>query len=147
MGRARSTVEASRRCVCYYSAIMNVKMTPNLPSPTAIGRAAEVLAADHLINRGYTILDRNWRNRWCEIDLVARRADRIHFVEVKYRRSSRYGAPAEYISYDKSNRLIRAAAAWTQAHGYAGPCQIDVMAVTGPLAGPVIEQLENVIEA
>ncbi|GAC1371986.1 MAG: hypothetical protein NVSMB39_6180 [Candidatus Saccharimonadales bacterium] len=43
-------------------------------------------------------LGRNWRNRWCEIDIVARRGAQIHFVEVKYRRNVSYGYASEYIS-------------------------------------------------
>ena len=110
------------------------------------GLAAEARAAQYLEDQlGFTILDRNWRNRWCEIDLVARsqsdaRIGRgtVHFVEVKYRRSTAYGFAAEYISYDKQHRLTRAAAAWCQAHGYRGAYQIDIITVEGELSAPAI---------
>ena len=112
---------------------------------TAIGRAAEQLVAQHLENRSYLILDRNWRNRWCELDIVARRDDTVRFVEVKYRANTAYGFAAEYISRDKSARLIRAALAWNQAHRYQGPYQIDVITVEGSLEQPAIVHLENAV--
>lgn len=112
---------------------------------TERGRAAEQLAADYLTAQGYQVLDRNWRNRWCELDIVARQAAAIHFVEVKYRATTRYGAAVEYVSRDKILRLRRAALAWNQAHGYHGAYQIDVITVEGELAAPDIAYLPNVI--
>jgi len=90
-------------------------------------------------------LDRNWRNRWCELDIVARLADTVHFVEVKYRRHTEYGFAAEYITRDKIARLRRAALAWVQAHGYDGAYQIDVIAVEGDIETPSITLTSNAI--
>jgi putative endonuclease len=116
-------------------------------STVEVGRRAEQQAADFLAAAGFAVVDRNWRNRWCELDIVARRAGVVHFVEVKYRSDTRYGYAAEYISRDKSARLVRAALAWNQAHGYDGPYQIDVIAVEGRAPHPTITHLENVITA
>jgi putative endonuclease len=116
-------------------------------STVETGRAAEQLAADYLEGAGYHIISRNWRNRWCEIDIVARRGPQIHIVEVKYRANTAYGYAAEYISRDKSARLIRAAAAWCQANRHDGPYQVDVITVEGALAQPQLEHLENVLGA
>lgn len=109
------------------------------------GRLAEDLASQYLENAGYLILDRNWRNRWCELDIVARRAGVVHFVEVKYRRSSGYGFAVDYITRDKIARLRRAALAWCQAHGYDGAYQIDVVALEGALESPRISLTSNAI--
>lgn len=114
-------------------------------STVEVGRAAEQKAADYLAAAGFTLLDRNWRNRWCELDIVARKGGVVHFVEVKYRSNVRYGFAAEYITYDKSARLIRAALAWNQAHRYSGPYQIDVITVEG--AASTLAHLQNVISA
>jgi len=114
-------------------------------SSVETGRAGEQLAAQHLAASGFAILARNWRNRWCELDIVARRHGIIHFIEVKYRSDIRYGYAAEYISRDKSARLMRAALAWNQAHGYDGPYQIDVVTVEGSLEQPQIAHLENAV--
>jgi uncharacterized protein (TIGR00252 family) len=112
---------------------------------TERGRAAEGLAAAYLAQQGHAILDLNWRNRWCELDLVTRSPQGIHIVEVKYRRQTNYGAAAEYITQDKANRLRRGALAWVQAHHYDDSYQIDVLCLEGDLAKPTIEYLPNVI--
>jgi putative endonuclease len=111
------------------------------------GHSAESLAAGYLAQAGFQIVGRNWRTRWCEIDIVARHGSQLHFVEVKYRKTTAYGYAAEYISRDKSARLIRAALAWTQAHRYQGAYQIDVVTVEGSLADPIIVHLENAVTA
>ncbi len=116
-------------------------------STVEIGRAAEQLAAEYLEAASYQIISRNWRNRWCEIDIVASRGQQIHIVEVKYRANTAYGYAAEYISHNKSARLIRSASAWRQANRHTGPYQIDVITVEGSLAQPQIEHLENVLGA
>jgi putative endonuclease len=103
-----------------------------MTNTTAIGRAAETAAANYLETHGFTILDRNWRNRWCEIDIVARKDNAVHFVEVKYRRTTAYGAGYDFINYEKANRLTRAALAWCQAHYYQGDYQIDALSLSGP---------------
>jgi putative endonuclease len=111
----------------------------------SVGRQAETLAAEHLTGAGLVVVDRNWRNRWCEIDIVARdRAGVIHIVEVKYRRSTAYGVAAEYISRDKAARLRRAALAWVQAHRHAGDYQVDLVTVEGHIEEPSIVHVPNV---
>jgi putative endonuclease len=113
-------------------------------STTSTGRAAETLAADYLVRQGFTLLDRNWRNRWCELDIVARRSAVVHFVEVKYRASAAFGLPVEYVRYDKITRLGRAALAWSQAHRYQGAYQVDVISLTGSLESPQIEHISDI---
>lgn len=114
---------------------------------TATGRSAEALAAAYLREQGYVIVAQNWRNRFCEIDIVARRNGVAHIVEVKYRATTRWGAAAEYISRDKSQRLHRAALAWCQAAQHTGPVQIDVITVEGQLEAPRLEYIPNAIAA
>ncbi|MGB3732746.1 YraN family protein [Microbacterium sp.] len=81
-----------------------------------LGRAGEQRAARHLRAQGYIILDRNWRCPQGEIDIVARRDDVLCVVEVKTRRSVRYGHPFEAIDERKRHRLWRLAFAWAAAH-------------------------------
>jgi len=66
-------------------------------------------------------------------------------VEVKYRATTAYGAPAEFIRHDKSARLMRAALAWNQAHRHYGPYQIDFVSVTGSFDQPKIELFPNAL--
>lgn len=85
----------------------------------ALGQRGEDVAADHLAAAGYRIIDRNWRCREGEIDLVARAevAGRsvIVFCEVKTRTGLGYGDPLEAITYQKARRLRRLAGLWLAA--------------------------------
>ncbi len=80
-----------------------------------LGSEGEARAAAHLEARGYRIVGRNVRAGGVEIDLVARRAGVVVFVEVKTRRSGRSYAPEESVDARKRARLVRGAAAWLRA--------------------------------
>ncbi|MEX0748687.1 MAG: YraN family protein [Candidatus Saccharimonadales bacterium] len=108
------------------------------------GERAEAEVATYLQERRYKILDRNWRNKYSEIDIVARQGQRIYIVEVKYRRNLEYGDGFDYITTEKKRRLRRAAAAWALDNDWTGDMQIDVAAVTG--AEFKIDYRANVIE-
>jgi uncharacterized protein (TIGR00252 family) len=113
---------------------------------TEVGRIAEQLGAAWLEQHGYIVVDCNWRTRFCELDIIARQSDRIHFVEIKYRRSDRWGNGFAYISLDKSARLQRAARAWLQAHGMSAAFyQIDIMSISGYPEPKYVEYLPNAI--
>jgi uncharacterized protein (TIGR00252 family) len=112
---------------------------------TERGRTAEALAAGYLEGLGHAVLDRNWRNRWCELDIVSRSPQGIHIVEVKYRRRTNFGSAIDSITPDKSARLFRGALAWSQAHQYDGPIQIDVISLEGELDQPEIIYIPNVV--
>lgn len=81
-----------------------------------LGAAGEALAAAHLRRDGMRILDRNWRWRHGELDIVARHRRHVVFCEVKTRRSTRHGTPMEAVDADKADRIKRSAAAWRRAH-------------------------------
>ena len=113
---------------------------------TERGKEAESQAAHYLESLNMTIIAQNWRNRWCEIDIIALDRDRgIHFVEVKYRHSSDFGSGFEYITRDKTNRLRRAAVAWMALQNRDNAFQIDVIAVEGELNNSKIEYLPNAV--
>lgn len=116
-----------------------------------LGRRGERIAERALIGRGYRILDRNWRCREGEIDLVARDGDSLVFVEVKTRSSDAFGHPFEAITAAKLARLRRLASAWLAAGGQraaissAGRIRIDAIAVLAPRDAPAtLEHLEGV---
>jgi len=101
----------------------------------ALGRAGEDQAADWYIAHDYQILERNWRSRLGEIDLVCARASDnvVVFSEVKTRRSDRLGQPAEAVTRIKQLRLRRLAAEYLSLHS-CGPIHVrfDVVAILGP---------------
>jgi putative endonuclease len=113
---------------------------------TEIGRQAEATAADWLRVRGFKILARNWRNRFCEIDIVAEKAGTIHVVEVKFRKTADFGSGLEYITADKQRRLERAAESWAVENGrMSDHHQVDVVSVTGFGNSQTLEYLPNAL--
>lgn len=97
-----------------------------------VGRAGEAIAARYLERRGWRIVDRNVRYREGEIDLVATRGGVLAFVEVKTRRSSAYGTPAEAVTARKRARIRRLAARYlAERRPAARAVRFDVVTVTG----------------
>ena len=103
------------------------------PPDNTLGRIAEQHAAAWLLERGLREVTRNYRCRGGEIDLVMQNQDTLIFVEVRYRRSSRFGSAAESVDHRKQQRLITAARHFLMRHPKhaLGPCRFDVLAVTG----------------
>lgn len=95
------------------------------------GRKAEDLAAAFLQAKGMTVLERNFRARAGEIDIVAKDGDETVFVEVRARASRGFGGAAASVDGSKRRRLIRTARLWLQARGCDGACRFDVVAVEG----------------
>lgn len=75
----------------------------------SIGDVAESQAAAWLIDNGFNLVARNWKNRYCEIDCIARKNNTLYFVEVKFRSSDYAGGAIETITDDKQRRMSRAA--------------------------------------
>ena len=109
---------------------------PRDHSRISLGRWGEDRAATEYRRLGYEVIDRNWRHRLGEIDLIVRRDDVIVFCEVKTRRSDRYGVPGAAVTSSKQLRLRRLAAAWLAEQRMRGVdmrCDVrfDVVAITG----------------
>ncbi len=90
-----------------------------------LGGQGESLAARWYEGRGYEILERNWRRREGEVDLIARRGSTVAFCEVKVRSGDRYGTGAEAVPVAKQRRIRRLATLWLterdQASGRSAP--------------------------
>ncbi|MDQ5972180.1 MAG: ribonuclease [Patescibacteria group bacterium] len=99
---------------------------------TAVGRRAEAVATNYLRAQGYKIVARNWRTRYCEIDLVAQRQAVICFVEVKYRQTARQGSGFDYLTTQKLRRMRFAAEVWVHRHGWTGDYRLGAVQVEGP---------------
>jgi putative endonuclease len=109
-----------------------------------LGRYGEDLAAQHLEASGLLLLDRNWRCREGELDLVARDGDgTVVFVEVKTRSSRAFGEPSEAVGPVKARRLRRLAARWLQEHpGGPRPLRFDVVSIVHRQGeAPVVQHL------
>ncbi len=89
----------------------------NAGATKTIGDEAETVAAAYLEREGFEVLQRNWKTRWCEIDIVARKDERVYFVEVKYRRKADQGGGVAAITPTKKRKMKFAAELWMQRHG------------------------------
>ncbi|QHC59085.1 YraN family protein [Rathayibacter sp. VKM Ac-2760] len=102
-----------------------------------LGRRGEEIAVAHLRERGFEILDRNWRVREGELDIVAREGVALVVVEVKTRSSTRFGLPVEAITRVKGQRLRRLAYAWAHAHDQRWQhLRIDAVGIVAPEGVP-----------
>lgn len=119
-------------------------------SKLSLGRWGETLAAEYLEAKGYTILERNNRTPYGEIDLIAARDQPpvLLFVEVKTRRSRQFGPPEEAVNQRKLQHLRASVEFFLQEHpGIPGDPRIDVIAIQRYRSDqpPLITHFENVI--
>jgi putative endonuclease len=111
------------------------------------GQDWEDAAARHLRRAGYEILERNYRTRVGEIDFVARDGETLCFIEVKGRRSARFGSPAEAVTLEKRRRIHRAAQAYLQrCRLSATRCRFDVVSIREGVEHEGVEILRNAFE-
>jgi putative endonuclease len=120
---------------------------PGAPRPDprrALGVSGEDAVARWYEREGYEVLDRNWRVREGELDLVLRRGTMVVFCEVKTRRGTGFGLPAEAVTFAKQRRLRGLALRWLEARATrAAQLRFDVASVLVPRdGGPVIEVIE-----
>lgn len=102
------------------------------PANQATGKLGEELAADALRGLGYAILARRYRTRYGEIDIVAQDEDTLVFVEVKARKSNRYGSAAESVTGSKQRRIAAMALDYLRwVNRLDDPCRFDVVAIDG----------------
>jgi putative endonuclease len=113
------------------------------------GASGERIAAEFLGKNGYTILDRNYRCTEGEIDIVARQNDTLVFIEVRTKKSWRFGSPEESITPVKKARLRTLAERYGQEHeNLPAAWRIDVVAIQMASDGCIkrIEIIENAVE-
>ena len=97
-----------------------------------VGRAGEAAAAAWYEQHGYTVLDRNWRVRAGEIDLICAAGDTVVFSEVKTRSTGRYGRGVEAVGWRKQQRIRSVAVAWLGRSDVHYPdVRFDVVDVDG----------------
>ncbi len=96
----------------------------------ALGALGERIAERWLRQAGWAILARRFRNGHRDLDLVARQGRLVAFVEVKARRSDRFGSPVEAVDWRKQRELSRSALVWVDRHGSSGDSyRFDVVGV------------------
>jgi putative endonuclease len=94
-----------------------------------LGSAGEKLAEQFLRKQGYKILERNYRKKFGEIDIIARHRRAVVFVEVKTRSSVDFGLPEESVKPDKLRRIEKAAEFYLISHRIKAPVRYEVLSV------------------
>lgn len=111
------------------------------PSTRATGDTAEHIARAYLENKGYEILDTNWRISHLELDIIARDGRELVIVEVRSRMGENFAHPSDALSPQKIKNILTAAEAWVLYHGWNGDTRFDLILVT--LLGPGEYELEH----
>lgn len=118
--------------------------------PHEFGRAAERLAAAYLQDRAYRIVAVNQRVGRGEIDIIARRAGVLAFIEVKARRTRTCGSPEDAVTWQKRRQIARLAALWLGSHPRAllgvSDVRFDIIAVDALQRPPRVRHLQAAFE-
>jgi putative endonuclease len=114
---------------------MNNKKTSNQLK----GALGENIANNYLLQNDFVILERNWRYKHCEVDIICKKNNTLHFVEVKTRLSSQFGNPEESINEKKMNALKKAAEEYINQNPEWKLLQFDVVSIK--LKGEIAEEI------
>lgn len=93
------------------------------------GRSGEDAALNYIEELGYRVLAKNWRYKHLEVDIIAMDGPVLVFIEVKTRRSSLYGSPHEAVSYQKQQKLDRAANLYISYIKHQGDIRFDIVSI------------------
>jgi putative endonuclease len=107
-----------------------------------LGDIGEQIAKKYLEDKGYVILERNYKNKWAEIDLVCQDSKKIIFVEVKTRIGEQFGLPEDAINKNKMQRLVRSATAYMVFKHLGDNYRIDVICIVLS-EGSAVERIDH----
>jgi len=111
------------------------------------GTQSEALAAQYLKLKGYRILESNYRNRIGEIDIIAKEGTSLVFVEVKARKTERYGSPKNAVTEAKQLKISKTALAYLKETGQLNhKARFDVVAIDARYSPPDIEVVKNAFQ-
>ncbi len=111
-----------------------------------LGKRGEETAADYLAGKGYRIIDRNYKCRVGELDIIAMEGETLIFIEVKTRKDLSYGLPCESITATKKWHISRAVGYYTAIHKLEDlNMRIDVVEVLATKAGMYIHHIKDAI--
>ncbi|WP_419785676.1 YraN family protein [Pseudodesulfovibrio sp.] len=112
------------------------------------GNLGEDAAARYLESCGLRIIERNWRHRQWELDLICREGDTLVFVEVKTRGAGTMGSPADGLTRTKRARLVKAAALYlSEKDLWDAPCRFDLAGVTDTGTSMDVQHIRNAFDA
>ena len=117
----------------------------NTTTTKSIGDLGENAAAAELVRQGHVILDRNWKTKMCEIDIVSRKNDTVYFVEVKHRKNSKHGDGLAAVTSKKVQKMTFAAKVYIKTHQLN---DVDVRLVAIGTTGndPVVDSFVEILD-
>lgn len=107
------------------------------------GAEGEALAEHFLKQKGFAVLERNYRYRKSEIDLIVSKDNWLVFIEVKTRTSTAFGYPEEFVDYDKKKKIFEGALNYMYDKDWQGNVRYDIVAVTLTGQHPEIHHFED----
>ena len=93
------------------------------------GKEGEQIAADFLLTKGFEIIERNYRYKRSEIDLIVKKNNWLIFVEVKMRSSDAFGFPEEFVDYKKVKNILVGAEEYTYRHHWSDNVRFDIVSI------------------
>jgi putative endonuclease len=111
-----------------------------------LGKEGEELASDFLRNKGFSIIRKNYRTVFGEIDIIAKDRGVIVFVEVKTRADSAFGHPFEAVDHRKREKIRKVALSFMKTLKKEFPARFDVMSITRGRGGMSIEHIQDAFE-
>ena len=111
------------------------------------GKESEAIAVSHLKKNGYRILERNYRSKLGEIDIIAKDKGTLVFVEVKAKRSDRFGNPKEAVTLKKQRKISQVALYYlNDTNQNRSKARFDVVAISLMQDRPTVEIIKNAFD-
>ena len=108
------------------------KLYLNMAKHNHTGLTGELLGTDWLTDAGYKVLEKNWRHSHWEVDIIAVKNNTLHFIEIKTRRSKKFGLPEEKVGNKKIQNLINAAEQYLYLQPRWTRIQFDILSILMP---------------
>ena len=111
-----------------------------------MGIWGEEVAAEYLLEKGYTIMERDWHSGHRDIDIIAQHGDTVVFIEVKTRRNTEFGHPEDAVDWQKRRNLRHAISHYMNYRKIDLPTRFDIITVVGTLGSPhpIVSHIEDV---
>ena len=108
------------------------------------GNRAEKMALNFFKQRGFKLIEKNYHCRFGEIDIIMQDKDYLVFIEVRYRRSDKFGGALASVNQNKQSKLRRSAEHYLIRHKRSDdPCRFDILAINGELDKPSFHWIDN----
>jgi putative endonuclease len=107
------------------------------------GAEGENLAGEFLKQKGFAVLERNYRHKKSEIDLIVSQGNWLVFVEVKTRSSTAFGYPEEFVDYHKKKMIFAGALQYMYDKNWQGNVRYDIVAINFVCGKPQIHHIED----